>query len=49
MTAVGLLGVDEVVIDLDLKGPFGAGNELKIFNDVLIVTQDILRRTDGTG
>lgn len=42
-----LLGKHEIVVNPELKGAPGAGDQIQIFDDVLIITQQFVRHTDG--
>jgi hypothetical protein len=43
-----LLGIEELVINPELKRAFGAGYEGEAFDKMLIVLEDVIRRTDGS-
>ena len=43
-----LFGIDEFIVDFELKSPFCAGNKGETVNNMLIMTKDIIRHTDGT-
>jgi len=47
--ALLFLGEDEVVVQADLEGPLGAGNELDRAQSVLKLSEDRVRQTDGLG
>ena len=47
MAAKLLLGIKQLIVHLELKCPLGSGNKRKLFNDVLVVAQNIIRHTDG--
>ena len=48
MTPQLLLGVEQLIVHFELKCPFTTGNKCKLFDDVLVIAQNIIRHTDGT-
>ena len=42
-----LLGVQEFPVNSELECPFGAHEERIVFNDMLIIGQNVVRHTDG--
>ena len=42
-----LFGIDEFIVDFELKSPFCAGNKGETVNNMLIMTKNVIRHTDG--
>ena len=48
VTAGLLLGIEQFVIYPNIEHTFGAGNKRKRINEMLVMREDIIRRTDGS-
>ncbi len=48
MPAQRLLGEEQLAIGPEVEDPAGAGDEGEGFDHVLVITQNICRRTDGS-
>jgi hypothetical protein len=49
MAADLLLGEKRLIVYYEVKHAFAAGDELKAFDDVMVVAHDVVRHTGGAG